>query len=86
MEASKDKMKMGRDYAWWVSYSWTYEWLDGEGSWISDRCFEAGRFYCRKKDIKKVAEEKVHESMCDLEYRNLKVIVDDFYKTTSEEI
>ena len=26
-------MKVGRDYTWWVSYSWTYE-------WISDRDFE----------------------------------------------
>lgn len=23
-------MKVGRDYAWWVSYSWTYEWLEAK--------------------------------------------------------
>ena len=80
-------MKIGRDYTWWVSYSWTYECLEEEsGEWISDRDFEAERFYCQKKDIKKVAEKKAVESMCGLEYRNLKVTVDDCYKTTPEEI
>lgn len=24
-------MEVGRDYAWWVSYSWTYEWLEEIG-------------------------------------------------------
>ena len=55
-------MKVGRDYAWWVSYSWTYEWLEEEsGEWISDRDFESERFYCNKKDIKKEAEKKAIE-------------------------
>ena len=37
-------MKVGRDYVWWVSYSWSYEWLEEEsGEWISDRDFEAER-------------------------------------------
>ena len=67
-------MKVGRDYVWWVSYSWTYEWL------------EAQRFYCNKKDIKKEAEKKAAESMNDLKYRNLKVTINDCYKTTIEEI
>ena len=50
-------MKVGRDYAWWVSYSWTYEWFEEDrGVWISDKDFEAERFYCSKKDIKKEAE------------------------------
>lgn len=80
-------MKVGRDYAWWVSYSWTYEWLDVLGEeWISDTDFEAGRFYCNKKDIKKEAEKKAVESMYGLKYRNLEVTINDCYKTTIEEL
>jgi len=80
-------MKVGRDYAWWVSYSWTYEWLEEEsGEWIADHDFEAERFYCQKKDIKKVATEKAIESMDGLKYRNLEVTINDCYKTTTEEI
>ena len=80
-------MKVGRDYVWWVSYSWSYEWLEEEsGEWISDGDFEAERFYCNKKDIKKEAEKKAIESMNDLKYRNLKVTINDYYKTTIVEI
>lgn len=80
-------MKVGRDYVWWVSYSWSYEWLEEEsGEWISDRDFEADRFYCNKKDIKKEVEKKAIESMNDLKYRNLKVTINDYYKTTIVEI
>lgn len=83
----KNKMKIGRDYTWWVCYSWTYEWLEKEnGEWVSDRDFGAERFYYPKKDIKKMAEKKAVESLYGLEYRNLKVTVDDCYKTTLEEI
>lgn len=80
-------MKVGRDYAWWVSYSWVYEWLEEEsGEWISDKDCEAERFYCNKKDIKKEAEKKVFESMDRLKYRNLEITINDCYKTTTEEI
>jgi len=80
-------MKVGRDYAWWVSYSWTYEWLEeGSGEWISDNDFEAERFYCQKKDIMKEATRKSIESMEGLKYRNLEVTINDYYKTTTEEI
>jgi hypothetical protein len=80
-------MKIGRDYAWGVSYSWTYEWLEEEsGEWISDKDFEAERFYCNKKDIKKEAEKKAVESMDRLKYRNLEITINDCYKTTTEEI
>jgi len=80
-------MVAGRDYAWWVSYSWTYEWLEEEsGEWISDSDFKAERFYCPKKDIKKEAEKKAVESMDGLKYRNIEVTINDCYKTTTEEI
>lgn len=80
-------MKAGRDYAWWVSYSWTYEWLEEESDeWISDSDFESERFYCNKKDIKKEAKKKAIESIDGLKYRNLKVTINDCYRTTTEEI
>ena len=79
-------MKVGRDYSWWVSYSWTYEWLEESGEWISDIDFEEERFYCNKKDIKREAKKKAVESMNDLKYRNLRVTINDCYKTTIEEI
>lgn len=80
-------MKVGRDYAWWVSYSWTYEWLEEEsGEWISDRDFESERFYCQKKDIQKEALKKAIESMDGLKYRNLEVRIDDSYMTTPGEV
>jgi len=80
-------MKVGRDYAWFVSYSWTYEWLEEEsGEWMSYEDFETERFYCNKKDIKKEAEKKVVESMDGLKYRNLEVTINDCYKTTTEEV
>ena len=80
-------MKVGRDYAWWVCYSCTYEWFDEEsGEWISDSDFDAERFFCNKKDIKKVTEKKIVDSMDDLKYRNLKITINDCYKTTTYEI
>ena len=79
--------RVGRDYAWWVSYSWTYEWLEEEsGEWISDSDFESERLYCTKSDIKKVTEQNAIRSMDGLKYRNLKVIIEDYYKTTPGEI
>lgn len=80
-------MKVGRDYAWFVSYSWTYEWLEEEsGEWIADRDFNTERFCCQKKDIKKVATQKAIESMDGLKYRNLVVKINDSYMTTTEEL
>lgn len=80
-------MKVGRDYSQWVSYSYIYEWFEEEsGEWVSDRDFKSERFYCKKKDIKSVAKEKAIEVMEGLKYRNLKVIINDYYKTTTEEI
>ena len=80
-------MKVGRDYSWWVSYSWTYEWFEEEsGEWISNEDFEAERFYCKKKEIKSVAKEKAIEAIDGLKYRNLKVNINDYYITTTEEL
>ena len=80
-------MKVGRDYTWWVSYSWTYEWFEEEsGEWILDRNIEAERFYCKKKDIKKEVEKKAVESLNGLKYRNLEVTINDCYKTTIVEV
>ena len=80
-------MKVGRDYTWWVSYSWTYEWMEEEsGEWITDTDFESERFYCQKKDIKNEAKRKAVESMIGMKYRNLEITIDDCYRTTTEEV
>lgn len=81
-------MKVGRDYSWWVSYSWKYEWLDsGDGKWIVLDDHNAQRFYCRKRDIRKTVTEHIEEFELQGEkYRNLEVTIDDIYMTTPVEI
>lgn len=81
-------MKVGRDYSWWVSYSWEYECFDNEeNEWEKYEDFDAGRFNCQKKDIKKTVTEHIKEiELQDEQYRNLKVKIDDSYMTTTEEI
>lgn len=80
--------KVGRDYSWLVSFSWTYEYFSvEEGEWFEYEDFDAQRFDCQKKDIKKVVTEHIEKNELQGEkYRNLKVKIDDFYKTTTEEI
>ena len=79
-------MKAGRDYSWWVDYSWKYEvYFDGE--WMEEEDFDAGRFDCQKKDIKKVVTEHVKSVELKNEtYRNLKVTIQDSYMTTPCEV
>ena len=80
-------MKVGRDYAWYVAYSWTYEWLETEeGQWIKDRHFDGRRFYCLKKDIKAEVKRAIERELKGLQYRNLEFTIDDQYITTAEEI
>lgn len=80
-------MKVGRDYTWWVAYSWTYEYYDSDDKkWYQTNDFESGRFACRKKDIKKEVMACIHDELEHEQYRNLKVKIDDYYMTTPEEI
>ena len=53
-------MKAGRDYSWYVSYSWKYELFDNEDSeWIEIDDFDCQRFNCRKRDVKKKVIEYI---------------------------
>lgn len=81
-------MKSGRDYSWWVSYSWEYEYFDSEeNDWLKYDDFDSRRFDCLKKDIKKTVTEHIKKyELQGEEYRNLKVHIHDFYMTTTEEV
>lgn len=76
---------VGYDYSWWVDYSWSYEVFDEESHfWVIEKGFDGERFACRKKDIKKEAKERITEGeLCGVQYRNLKVHIDDCYMTTA---
>ena len=79
-------MKVGRDYSWWVDYSFEYDILC-DGEWLVDKYFDSGRFDCLKKDIKKTVTEHIKTVELKGEnYRNLKVSIIDAYMTTTEEI
>ena len=81
-------MKVGRDYSWWVDYSYSYDlFMEDEQSWENCVDFDADRFNCQKKDLKKVIKEHIekYELQGD-KYRNLVVTINDFYQTTTEEI
>ena len=79
-------MKAGRDYPWWVSYSWECE-IFYDGQWNAESSFDEGRFACRKKDLKNAVTEHIKEDELNGDfYRNLKVTISDSYITTPTEI
>lgn len=80
-------MKVGRDYSWWVQYSWKYKWYDkDEEVWEIDD-FGSGRFTCTKKEIKKAVTEHIEKyELADTQYCDLEVSIDDAYMTTTEEV
>lgn len=63
---------------YWVEYEYSYTLLSGEE--IED--IDSGRFHCRKKDIKKVVEEKVKEDLECERYSDLRICIYDAYPTT----
>lgn len=76
-------MKVGRDYSWWVDYAWECE-IFYEGEWMPEDDFDAGRFNCTKKEIKKTVTEHIKAFELQGEvYRNLKVTIHDCYPTTT---
>lgn len=81
-------MKAGRDYSWYVTYEWGYEYPDPDtGGWAFYLDRDQRRFGCRKKDLKKAVLEHVKKyELAGEEYRNLSVEVLDAYMTTPEEI
>ena len=80
-------MKAGRDYAWYVAYSYSYEWRDPEdGKWTVESTFDSGRFCCRKKEILAEVTKRIEEELSDLQYRNLAIVINEQYPTTPEEL
>lgn len=73
---------------WWVSFSYTYEYLECDGKWESDSDCDARRFLCREEEIEKKVTEYVKE---ELDYdngdiRNIKIEIEDHYITTDYEV
>ena len=82
-----DSLKL-KPVTWWVSFSYTYEYLDGNGEWDSDSGCDACRFLCREEEIEKKVTEYVKE---ELDYdsddiRNIKIEIEDHYITTDYEV
>ena len=82
-------MKVGRDYSWWVDYSFTYEYWDDVDydEWIPMEDYDSGRFNCRKvflkKEVKKFVKDYV---LANVDFRKLKVKINDCYMTTTTEV
>lgn len=61
--------------------------MEDEQSWKNCVDFDADRFNCQKKDLKKVIKEHIEKyELQDDKYKNLVVTINDFYQTTTEEI
>ena len=72
---------------YWVEYSYTYKFLNEENDWEEEKSFDADRFHCRKRDIKKEVEKYVREWELQGEtFKDLKVEITDCYLTTDEEL
>lgn len=70
-----------------VDFSWTYEYLDGEsGQWEQYKDFDARRFHCKKKDIKKEVRKYVEQELEGETYKDLEVIINKHYLTTEHEV
>lgn len=70
---------------YFVEFKWTYKaFLDGR--WEDCEDFEACRFQCPKKSIKEEVEKYVREILDDEDYKDLKIVIKDFYMTTDCEI
>lgn len=80
-------MKVGRDYTWWVDYTYTYEWYaEEDGEWREMKDGDACRVVCIKKDIKKCIKDAVEQELEGMKYRNLKIKINDCYMTTTDEL
>ena len=72
---------------YWVSYTYKYKYWDGyENDWLDDEEFDAKRFHCPKKDIKKEVEKAVYEELSGEKIKDLVIEIDDFYPTSETEI
>lgn len=70
---------------YWVTFSWTYLiWTGNEWEEVND-C-DGRRFRCHKKEIKHQVEEYVKNELMYEKYRNLKLIIEDYYITSDVEL
>ena len=81
-------MKVGRDYSWWVEYSFTYEYWDDVDydEWIPMEDYDSGRFNCRKFEIKRQVKRHIEDLLANVDFRKLKVKINDCYMTTTTEV
>ena len=78
---------MGRRNTWWVEYSFSYLfWDNAEKKWEPWEDFDADRFQCLKKDIRKEVEQRVREDLSSEQFKDLKITITDCYITTDVEV
>ncbi len=75
---------MGR-VTYWVAYEYTYKLLTEDG-WEDCSDFDAGRFHCPKKNIKKEVEKRVKEELVFDTIKDLAITISDSYLTTECEV
>ena len=72
---------------WWVEFTYTYEYWDCENqAWCPEESYDADRFHCLKKDIKKEVEKWINMELRGDKIRNLHINIDDQYMTTEYEV
>ena len=70
---------------YWVEYTYTYE-IFIDDKWEMENDFDAGRFTCKKADIRKAVEKRIKDDLQYEKYRNLEFQITDQYETTDYEI
>lgn len=76
---------MSKVNTYWVEFEWSYL-VRYEQEYEEDNDYESKRFYCLKKDILREATLYVKSLLKDLDYKNLKIKINDFYITTECEL
>lgn len=74
---------------YWVEYTYKYKlWNPDENDWWEDyeEDFDARRFHCPKKDIKKEVEKTIREELSEEKIKDLVIEITDFYPTTDCEV
>ena len=71
----------------WVVYTYRYKYRDTEeNEWCEYEDFDADRFHCPKKDIKKEVKKVVMENLSGEKIKDLTITITDFYPTTEYEM
>ena len=73
---------------YWVEYTFKYKYWDCvENEWYEEEDFDARRFHCPKKDIKKEVKKAVMEEL-ELQgdkFKDIVIEITDSYITTDSE-